>query len=265
MADFRREEAGGVLTVTFTRDEKLNAVTDSMLDAITEAVSDLGDRDDLRVLVITAEGRYFTSGLDINTLRRDVGRGTDGTVRGSNMRRQYQAHARHDLWDEMEQIEKPIVLAAQSHCFGVGLEMGVSCDFRLASEDATFALPEVANLAVIPGSGGISRLTRLVGPHWARWIAMAGQRVTARQAMSIGLVHDVYPQDGFAEAVRGFADRLAGLPREALGMAKIAIDVAADVDRRTARNFDRVTQTLLFQSPEYQEKVQAFLNHPPKS
>lgn len=265
MADFRRDEAGGVLTVTFTRDEKLNAVTGSMLDAIADAVRDLGDRDELRVLVITAEGRYFTSGLDINSLKSDVGRGTDGTVRGSNMRRQYQAHARHDLWDEMEQIEKPIVLAAQSHCFGVGVEMGVSCDFRLASEDATFALPEVANLAVIPGSGGISRLTRLVGPHWARWIAMAGERVTAQQAVAIGLVHAVYPRADFSESVRRFADRLAGLPREALGMAKIAIDVAADVDRRTARNFDRLTQTVLFQSPDYQAKVEAFLSRPPTS
>lgn len=264
MADFRREEDGGVLTLTFTRDEKLNSVNDHMLDGIAEAVRDLGDRDDLRVLVLTGEGRYFTSGLDINSLRGDVGRGTDGTVRGSNMRRQYRAYAHHDLWDEMEQVEKPVVLAAQAHCFGVGVEMGVSCDFRLAAEDATFALPEVPNLAVIPGSGGISRLTRLVGPHWARWLAMAGERVTAQQALTMGLVHAVYPPTEFAASVRSFADRLAGLPREAMGMAKLAIDVASEVDRRTARDFDRVTQTLLFQSPDYQAKVEAFLHRPTK-
>lgn len=110
-----------------------------MLDAIAGAVRDLGEQDDLRVLVITGEGRCFTSGLDMNSLRGDVGRGSDGTVRGSNIRRQYRAHARHDLWDEMEQVEKPIVLAAQAHCFGLGVEMAVSCDFRLASEDATSA------------------------------------------------------------------------------------------------------------------------------
>jgi enoyl-CoA hydratase len=264
VAEIRREEEGGVLTLTFTRDEKLNAVTKHMLEAIAEAVRDLGDRDDLRVLVITGEGRYFTSGLDINTLRADVGRGTDGSVRGSNMRRQYRAQAHHDLWDEMEQVEKPVVLAAQAHCLGVGVEMGVSCDFRLASDDATFALPEVPNLAVIPGSGGVSRLTRLIGPHWARWIVMAGETVTARQAVEIGLVHAVYPADQFPDAVRRFASRLAGMPREAMGMAKLAIDVAADVDRRTARDFDRVTQTVLFQSPEYQAKLEAFFNRRPK-
>jgi enoyl-CoA hydratase len=264
MADFRREEAGGVLTLTFTRDEKLNAVTRSMLDGLGEAVRELAERDDLRVLVITAEGRYFTSGLDINSLRGDLGRGTDGVVRGSNIRRQYRADARHDLWDEIEQIEKPVVLAAQAHCFGVGVEMGVSCDFRLAAEGATFALPEVANLAVIPGSGGISRLTRLVGPHWARWFVMAGERVAAREAMAMGLVHAVYPVEDFTGAVRRFAERLAAMPREAMGMAKVAIDTAADVDRRTARNFDRLTQTVLFQSPDYQAKVEAFLDRSSK-
>ncbi|MDA8046648.1 MAG: enoyl-CoA hydratase/isomerase family protein [Actinomycetota bacterium] len=260
MSDIRRVEGDGVLTLTFTRDEKLNAVTEHMLQVIEEAVDDLSERDDLCVLVITAEGRYFTSGLDITTLSADVGLGPDGIVRGSNLRRDYRAQARHDLWDRMEHIEKPVVLAAQGHCFGIGVEMGASCDFRLASDVATFALPEVPNLAVIPGSGGISRLTRLVGPHWATWMAMAGERVSARQAMDMGLVHAVYPVDDFTAAVSAFARRLAGYPREAMGMAKLAIGVAADVDRRTARDFDRVTQTVLFQSAEYRSKVDAFVN-----
>src|SRR5436190_10722309 len=177
--EIRRDDHDGVVTLTFTRDDKMNAMTPAMFDVIETAVRDLGDRDDVRVLVITAEGRFFTSGLDISGLRPDVGTGTDGTVRGSNIRRQYRAEAYHDLFDEIEQIEKPVVLAAQSHCMGVGIELGASCDFRLASDTATFVLPEVPNLAVIPGSGGISRLTRLVGPHRAKWMVMAGETITA--------------------------------------------------------------------------------------
>ena len=68
--------------------------------------------------------------------------------------------------DELEAIEKPSVLAAHPRCLRVGLEIGASCDFRLAAEGASFALPELPSLGVIPGSGGISRVTRLVGPHW---------------------------------------------------------------------------------------------------
>ena len=177
--EIRREDRDAIATVTFTRDDKMNALTPGMFEVIEHAVHDLGDRDDLRVLVIAAEGRFFTAGQDVASLRLDVGTGTDGIVRGSNIRRQYRAEAHHDLFDEIEQIEKPVVLAAQSHCMGVGVELGASCDFRLASDAATFGLPEVPNLAVIPGSGGISRLTRLVGPHWAKWMAMA-VRVCAR-------------------------------------------------------------------------------------
>jgi enoyl-CoA hydratase len=256
--DIRREEQDGIIVLTFTRDAKRNAVTPDMLETIAAAVRDLGDDDAHRVLVITGEGRYFTAGLDIATLITNVGEGTDGIVRGSNMRRQYRAYAFHDLFDEMEMVEKPIIVAAQSHCLGVGIEMAVSCDFRFAAEGTTFGLPEVANIATIPGSGGISRLTRLVGPHWARWLAMACQTITAEQARQIGLVHDIYPAEGFRDKVIEFAMKLAAMPREALGLAKVAIDAAASVDRRTAREIDRLAQTTLFMSDDYRDRVNAF-------
>ena len=87
---------------------------------------------------------------------------------------------------------------------------------------------------------------------------MAGEPVDAPQAVSIGLVHAVYPEAEFPQRVQEFALRLAGMPREALGLAKIAIDAAESIDRRTAREFDRMAQTLLFTSDEYRDKVNAF-------
>ena len=128
-----------------------------MFDALTEAVGDLAHPRQ-RVLLITAEGRYFTSGLDLVTTIESFGDLLSGQLSGSMARRQYRQGSHRDLFDEIEQIEKPVVLAAQSHCFGLGIELGVSCDFRLASNTTTFRLPEVPALAVIPGSGGISRL-----------------------------------------------------------------------------------------------------------
>jgi enoyl-CoA hydratase/carnithine racemase len=250
----RRDDAGGVITITFTRDDKRNAVNAAMFEVLEQAVADLADDPTHRVLVITAEGRFFTSGIDIAEL--------GPVAEGGAGRRQYRRQAHHDLYDEIEQIEKPVVLAAQGPCFGVGIELGVSCDFRLASDAATFCLPEVQNLAVIPGSGGISRLTRLVGPHWARWLAMAGQTVSAEQAVQIGLVHAVHPAATFADEVQAFARHLASLPAEAVGLAKLAIDAAEALDRRTAREFDRLAQSSLFQSPDYLAKVQAFLDKP---
>jgi enoyl-CoA hydratase len=254
----RRDDADGVITVTFTRDDKLNAISREMFDAIEDALVSLESDDSARVLVIRAEGRYFTAGFDLNGMGANIGQGTDGVVRGSNMRIQYRNTAHHDLYDRFETVEKPVIFAPHGPCLGVGVEIGVSCDFRLAAESATFSLPEIANFGALPASGGISRLTRLVGPHWAKWLAMAGRTIDAQQALSIGLVHDVYPDAEFGAAVDSFAHDLVQLPREAVGLAKLAVDTAASVDRRTAREFERVAQTLLWTSPDYRERVDRF-------
>ena len=89
---------------------------------------------------------------------------------------------------------------------------------------------------------------------------MAGQVVDADQAVTIGLVHAVYPASEFAERVQAFARHLAGLPREAVGLAKVAIDAAASIDRRTAREFDRLAQSALYSSSGFTERVDAFLS-----
>ena len=258
-APARIDVADGVISVTWTRDAKRNAINTEMWEILEGAVSDLESEDELRVLVIRAEGRFFTAGTDITTMRANLGEGTDGVVRGSNIRREYRLDAKHDLFDRLETVEKPVVLAVHGPCFGAGIEMGASCDFRLAADSAVFALPEVPNLAVIPGSGGISRLVRLLGPQWTKWLVMAGETITAEQALAIGLVQAVYPAEEFDDAVTAFATKLVAMPREALGIAKIAIDTAAEVDRRTARELDRLAQTLLFQAPEFRAKVDGFV------
>lgn len=251
---FRRDDDDGVITLTFTRDEKLNALDGPMLDALKAAGEDLANDERHRVLVITAEGRFFTAGLDVTTMKVDLA----GDRPGSVTRRVYRDQAMHDFYDFLEGVEKPVILAAQGNCFGVGIELGASCDFRLAAEGAKFALPEVANLAVVPGSGGISRLTRLIGPHWTKWLAMAGQRIDADQALHIGLVHAVHPVETFGDRVQEFAHELAAMPGEALGLAKLGIDLAVTADRRTTRDFDRLTQTILFSSADFLERQQAF-------
>ena len=251
--EIRRVDADGIITLTFTRDKKLNAVTPEMLDVMRATVTEFAENDECRVLVFTAEGRYFTAGIDIGRLEEG---GTHQTNSGINIRRNYRQL--HLLFDELEAIEKPVIHAAQGPCFGVGVELSASCDFRLASARATYGLPEIINLGVIAGSGGVSRVTRLIGPHWARWIAMAPQFVDAQKAMMMGLVHEVYDDETFNEEVQKFAKSLAVLSREALGLAKLAIDAAEAGDRISARNFDRVANTLLINSEEHHAKIAAF-------
>jgi enoyl-CoA hydratase len=216
----------------------------------------LRDREDLRVLVITAKGRFFSAGIDLNS---KTGRGgdipPDAPDFGSLFRRAYRMH--HLLYDEIEAVEKPVILAAQGSCLGAGLEMAVSCDFRLAASGALFSLPEI-KLATVAGSGGVSRTTRLVGPHWAKWLAMAGQTVDADTARMIGLVHAVYPAETFDARVQAFAQELVALPRQAMGLSKLAIDASATVDRGTARDIERIVNTVLVSSDEFRARVAAF-------
>jgi enoyl-CoA hydratase/carnithine racemase len=252
----RRDDADGVITLTFTRDRKLNAVSDEMVDEIRVAVADLADVETNRALVITAEGRYFTAG-------KDIGQMGEQSPSGVALRRNYRRL--HELFDEMERIEKPVVLAAQGPCLGVGVEMGSSCDFRFASERATFGLPEVPILAVLPGSGGISRFTRIVGPHWARWVAMAGENVSAELALTMGWIHHIFPEEGFHDAVQAWVRKLIALSPEALGLAKITIDAAVDSDRRTARHIDRMANTQLLHTQEHLDKIEAFMKRSKRS
>ncbi len=256
----RRTEKNGVITITFDRQDKLNATSREMLEVLERAIYDLRDDDAHRVLVITAVGKFFTSGMDIGTMGGERGVGTDGVKRGSNMRRDYRLQGRHDVWDEIERVEKPVILAAQGPCIGIGMEIASSCDFRFASERTWFSLPEIQNLAVIAGSGGISRLTRIVGPHWSKWFSMAGERVNAEDARMMGFVHQIIPEPEFHDHVQQFAEKLAGFPGEAVGITKILIDSVPGSDRRAARDWDRLAQNLMFDSPDHKSKVDDFMN-----
>ena len=177
----------GIITVTLDRPDKLNAISHAMTAALWEAVLALGDRDDLLCMVITAKGRYFTAGQDISSPagNRPGNPETMDQHPGWNFRRDYRSH--HLLYDEMEAVEKPVIMAIQGRCLGAGVEMSGSVDFRFCTPEASFALPEV-KLGGIAGSGGTSRLTRLIGPSWAKWMAMAtmGDRCRAGQIHRAG-------------------------------------------------------------------------------
>jgi len=244
----RSDEADGILTVVLTRDAKLNAISPEITDTLWWAVRQVRARDELRALVITAEGRYFSAGIDLKAPST-----TSNVYTGTAVRAGYRQH--HLLYDEMEALEKPVVLAAQGPCLGAGLEMACSADLRFAAERSYFWLPEV-RLGVIAGGGGTSRLVRLVGPHWGKWMAMAGQKVSAQDARMIGLVHEVLPDDGFHEAVHERVKEIIDLPAEALGAAKLAVDLVAHTDKATGRDIERLANTQLLLERNVRDKAE---------
>lgn len=252
------EETGPIMRATLNRPEKLNALTPEMFVRMSEAVKEFADRDDLRVFLIRAEGRYFCAGADL--VSGDSGPTEAGS---SNMRQWYRksmGSGMIDLYDEIESIEKPFVVAHHAPCVGGGLELSLACDFRLAARSASYSFPET-KLGSIPAAGGVSRFTRLCGPQWTKWILMADQSIDAERALAIGLVQQVWEDDVFEGEVEQFCKTLAGKPPQMTGMSKRTIDMIADAGGpEQARRIEILGQSMLHGGPEMLELFQAMQN-----
>jgi enoyl-CoA hydratase/carnithine racemase len=251
-------EDGPIIICTLNRPDKLNALSHQTLHSLEQALLRFRDAPELKVMLIRSTGRFFCSGADLRSgdpkdlpMRTAMGIRESHRVHMSNM---------HRMYDEMEHIEKPIVVAHHAMCMGGGLELSLSCDFRLASPKAQYAFPE-GLFGVLPASNGVSRLTRLVGTHWARYIIMANLPVDAQRAYNMGLVHEIFPEETFEEDVMKFCRHLAEQNVEQMGAAKIAIELAYDVELAQARNVERLANSALMLNPDYLEKMQAYISN----
>jgi enoyl-CoA hydratase len=227
-----------------------------LMDLLTAAVLRLRDTHELKVMLIRATGRYFSAGADMKSGQRKISP-TGPTASGIRENHRLNLNNMQQLWDEMEHVEKPIVVAHHAPCVGGGLELSLSCDFRLAAKSATYAFPE-GLFGVLPASSGVSRLTRICGPHWARWLIMGNQVASADKAMIMGLVHDVYPDDGFEEAAMAFCRHLTHSKSEQMAAAKIAIELCAELGRDSARHVERMANSALMLNPDYLATMQKY-------
>jgi enoyl-CoA hydratase/carnithine racemase len=240
------EQDGAILIATLNRPEKLNALSGETMSLFEAALHRFRDTAELKVMLVRATGRYFCAGADLRS-------GSAGSARsGSSIRERHrlQLHGMHRIYDEMEAIEKPIVVAHHAACMGGGLELSLSCDFRLAAKSASYAFPE-SKMGLIPASNGVSRLTRIVGTHWARYFIMANLPVSAERALTMGLVHEVYPDETFAADALNFCRHLTQNNGEQMGTAKLAIEMARDLGLAQARNVERMANSTLMLNPDY--------------
>ncbi len=252
------EETGdGILIATLNRPDKLNALDMATMDLLTEAVLRFRDIPALKVMLIRANGRYFSAGADLKGGQRKISP-TGQTASGIRENHRLNLNNMQQLWDELEHIEKPIVAAIHATCVGGGLELVLSCDFRLAAKSAAFAFPE-GLFGVLPASSGVSRLTRLCGPHWARWLIMGNQKADADKAQIMGLVHDVLPDEGFMDAALAFCQHLTKQDSEQMGAAKVAIELCAELGRDSARQVERMANAALMLNPAYRKQIEKYI------
>ena len=208
----------GVAWLTLNRPAVLNAMNMALRDDLWSLLCAVRDDPDVRVAVFRGAGeRAFSAGADISEF------GTAPSVIDARRARQ-----ERDLWGLMLSITKPLVAAIHGYAFGAGCELALLCDIRIASEDATFALPEVT-LGYIPSAGGTQTLPRIVPPGIAREMILSGDPIDAQRALAAGLVTRVVPRERLIDEARAIAARLAALPPDAVRGAKEALLRGADL------------------------------------
>jgi 2-oxoglutaroyl-CoA hydrolase len=232
----------GVATITLDVPGKLNRVSMPARDELRAVFEELDHDDAVRFVVLAGAGEAFTAGGDIpGFLERsawDVSRLADNVA-------------------APERCTKPVVAALRGYCFGVGLELALACDFRIAADDVQLGFPEVT-IGMIPGSGGTQRLARLVGLGRAKDIVMRGRRVGADEALALGLVTEVVAADELVAAVSRLVEELARHSSLALAMAKRVLNHAYSGPLPLGLELEGLAYGLLRQTHDFREGVEAF-------
>ena len=239
---FRVEREGSVARVTLDVPGKLNRVSMPARDQLSALFAELDEDDAIRFVVLTGAGGAFTAGGDIaGFLER-----SPWLV--SQLARNVAAP---------ERCSKPVIARLEGYVFGVGLELALACDFRIAADDVQLGLPEVT-IGMIPGSGGTQRLARMVGLGRAKDIVMRGRRVPADEALALGLVGQVVPAGELDSRVAALVEELSAHSPLALAMAKRVLNAAYDAPLHVGLELEGLAYGLLQQTHDFREGVEAF-------
>ena len=242
----------GILTID--RPKVHNALDSETSDALLDAWVRFRDDDDLRVAILTGAGeRAFCAGADL----RGVGDFYKELTSSERLRRSEQLPGLGGITKNLA-IDKPIIAAVNGYCLAGGLEIALACDLRLASEQASFGLPEVTR-GIIPGAGGTQRLPRLVGPERALDLILTGRRIDALEAERIGLVSRVVPASELRAEALATANAIADNGPLAVRAAKAAVWRGLDLPLEDGLRLEQLLAEPVRQSEDAQEGPRAFL------
>ncbi|MBM3120081.1 MAG: enoyl-CoA hydratase/isomerase family protein [Chloroflexi bacterium] len=226
-----------VAMVMLNRPEIRNAIDGGVLEGLRATAEHIQSDTEIRVAIITGAGdRSFTSGLDLKAAMAG-----EGILPSRAVRSEFEAlQMAGQIYTMFETLPVPVIAAINGYCFGIGLELALACDIRLASETAIFSLPEV-QMGSIPDVGGTQRLTKIVGAGKAKELIFTGRRIDAAEALRIGLVERVYPLDKLMEEARKLAQEIASVAPALIQGAKRAINVAVSYPLELGLNYEAVT------------------------
>lgn len=239
----------GIATLTMNRPENLNAINLEMLDEMLRAIFSCTNNRDVRVIILRGEGRAFSSGGDIKVMENILDQDAY-TFMLDWIKRV------HLLEMQLRTIPKPVIASIQGVASSQGMNLALACDLRIAAESASFSQSFI-NLGLT--SEGTYFLPRLVGVGKATELFFTGESVPASEALALGIVNRVVPDDQLGEETMRWAQRMAQGPTEALGRTKLLINSGYrnQMDQHLAQESTLIAETA--RSEDFREAVKAFI------
>ncbi|MEE8373478.1 MAG: enoyl-CoA hydratase/isomerase family protein [Dehalococcoidia bacterium] len=241
------EKSEGVGAITLNRPGKLNAINFEMLDELWALFQEIVVDDEVHVIVVKGEGRYFCAGADLDIV---------GTITPETFRVRQRKYWNR-VFNEFEDIQKLTIAALNGPALGGGVELALCCDMRYAVDDVTLALPEI-DFGILPDSGGTVRLPGLIGLARAKEFILSGDPIPAKKAAEWGLLNGVFPRETFDEEVRKIAVKMARKAPIALGLGKQLINRSFQQrDIKAGLDAAMDVQSILICTEDYREAVKA--------
>jgi enoyl-CoA hydratase/carnithine racemase len=214
MSRIEIEKRGSIGEIRLNRPEVLNAMGRDWPEEMLSAAAEMNDDPDIRVVLMTGEGRAFCSGLDLTAL-------VDGEIPARWF------HQAELAYRALETMNKPVIAGIHGHCLGGGVQIAIACDIRIAEDDSIIGLP-AAQEAFIPGMA-TWRLPRLIGMGHARHLILSGESISPEEACRIGLVNRVVAKSGLEYELREWANRYKEVPASTLKWVKHLTNQAFDL------------------------------------
>lgn len=244
----------GVLTITLDRPETYNAFNEQMAVELGAALK-IAERDDsVRCLVLTGTGKAFCSGQDLQEIKSHyTDDGAPPLEFGDHLRQHY-----NPVVTRLLTIEKPVIAAVNGVAAGAGASFAFAADLRIASEKASFVMAFV-NVGLIPDSAGTWTLPRLVGYGKAAELCFLGEKISAAEALRIGLVNRVFADDELMAETNTLAARLAHMPTRAIGLMKRAMRRGWNAGLADQLEYEAFLQQTAGSTADHKEGVLAFI------
>jgi len=241
-------EENGILHVRLNRPEKRNAINSQILLDLERCFSEVATGDNVRVVILSGEGKAFSAGTDLNEL------GGSSRIDGPGIR-QLVGRAQK-AYSAIENLEKAVIALIHGYAMGAGMEMILACDLRIASEEAVFTIPEV-DLGLVPDLGGSQRLPRIVGLARAKELILTGKTISATEAERIGLVNKVVPLEELDKTGKDWAEEVMSNEPMAVGLAKRNIDMSFGQSVAHGLELAAMAQSHLLTGDDFRKRIEA--------